>query len=126
VDKPTRERKAKKLPYQEPHGSPASQSKLLEEAIGREVKRFREKLGLTISELAKAADMSAGMLSKIENGATSPSLASLQALGRACRCRSPVVPRLRGNPRCQPPAPGRADHRTARHQGRASVSALGP
>jgi len=83
VDTPTRDRKTKKLPYQEPHGTPASQSKLLEEAIGREVKRFREKLGLTISELAKAANMSAGMLSKIENGATSPSLASLQALGRA-------------------------------------------
>ncbi len=47
------------------------------------MKGFREKLGLTIAELAKAADMSAGMLSKIENGATSPSLASLQALGRA-------------------------------------------
>ncbi len=94
MDKPTRERKAKKLPYQEPHGLPASQSKLLEEAIGREVKRFREKLGLTISELAKAADMSAGMLSKIENGATSPSLASLQALGRALQV--PVTSLFRG------------------------------
>lgn len=71
------------MPYQEPHGSRVLQGKLLEEAIGREVKRFREKLGLTISELAKAADMSAGMLSKIENGATSPSLSSLQALSRA-------------------------------------------
>jgi transcriptional regulator with XRE-family HTH domain len=70
------------MPYQEPHGSPA-RARLLEEAIGREVKSFREKLGLTISELANAAEMSAGMLSKIENGATSPSLASLQALGRA-------------------------------------------
>lgn len=70
------------LPYQEPHGGTAH-GKLLEEAIGHEVRRFREKLGLTISELAKAADLSAGMLSKIENGATSPSLASLQALSRA-------------------------------------------
>ena len=32
-----------------------AQGKLLEESIGREVKRFREKLGLTITELAKAA-----------------------------------------------------------------------
>lgn len=71
------------MPYQDPHGHGAAQGRLLEEAIGREVKRSREKLGLTIAELAKAADMSAGMLSKIENGATSPSLASLQALGRA-------------------------------------------
>lgn len=71
------------MPFQDPHGHGEAQGRLLEEAIGREVKRFREKLGLTIAELAKAADMSAGMLSKIENGATSPSLASLQALGRA-------------------------------------------
>ena len=71
------------MAFQNPHGSVANQDKLLEEAIGREVKRYREKLGLTISELAKAADMSAGMLSKIENGATSPSLSSLQALSRA-------------------------------------------
>lgn len=74
---------ASELPYQEPHRSLTMRSKLLEEAIGREVKAFREKLGLTIAELAKAANMSAGMLSKIENGATSPSLASLQALGTA-------------------------------------------
>lgn len=71
------------LPYQEPHGTPAGRTNLLEEAIGRQVKGFREKLGLTISELAKAAGMSAGMLSKIENGATSPSLSSLQALSAA-------------------------------------------
>ena len=68
---------------QDPHGAPTGRTRLLEEAIGREVKRFREKLGLTIAELAKAANMSAGMLSKIENGATSPSLASLQALSAA-------------------------------------------
>ena len=71
------------LPFQDPHGHGEVQGKLLEQAIGREVKGFREKLGLTIAELAKAAEMSAGMLSKIENGATSPSLASLQALAHA-------------------------------------------
>jgi transcriptional regulator with XRE-family HTH domain len=81
------------LPYQEPHAAP-SQGKLLEESIGREVKRFREKLGLTIAELAKGAGMSAGMLSKIENGATSPSLSSLQALSRALQV--PVTSLFRG------------------------------
>jgi transcriptional regulator with XRE-family HTH domain len=69
------------FPYQDPHGG--VRAGRLEEAIGHEVKRFREKLNITISELAKAADMSAGMLSKIENGATSPSLSSLQSLSRA-------------------------------------------
>lgn len=67
---------------QDPH-APAGGGMLLEQAIGREVRRYREKLGMTITELAKAAEISAGMLSKIENGATSPSLASLQALSRA-------------------------------------------
>lgn len=69
--------------FQNPHRDVAAASRFLEEAIGREVKNFREKMGLTIAELAKAAAMSAGMLSKIENGATSPSLTSLQALSQA-------------------------------------------
>jgi transcriptional regulator with XRE-family HTH domain len=80
---PARTKAGDGLPYQDPHGRGEVQGRLLEEAIGREVRSFREKLGLTIAELAKAADMSAGMLSKIENGATSPSLASLQALAKA-------------------------------------------
>ncbi len=82
------------MPYQEPHRTGAARGRWLEEAIGREVKRFREKLGITISELAKGAGMSAGMLSKIENGATSPSLASLQALSRALQV--PVTALFRG------------------------------
>jgi transcriptional regulator with XRE-family HTH domain len=69
--------------FQDPHSGAANESRFLEAAIGREVKRFREKLGLTIAELAKSASLSAGMLSKIENGATSPSLATLQALSRS-------------------------------------------
>jgi transcriptional regulator with XRE-family HTH domain len=69
-------------PFQDPHAG-KSRDMLLEQAIGREVRRQREKLDITISELAKAAGISAGMLSKIENGATSPSLSSLQALAQA-------------------------------------------
>jgi transcriptional regulator with XRE-family HTH domain len=82
------------LPYQEPHGIGEANGKLLEQSIGREVRRFREKLGLTLSELAKAAGISAGMLSKIENGATSPSLASLQQLSRGLHV--PVTALFRG------------------------------
>lgn len=72
------------LPYQEPHatGSGAAEAKL-EAAIGREVRDFRRALGLTVTEVATAASLSAGMLSKIENGMTSPSLATLQALSKA-------------------------------------------
>jgi len=86
MDKPERQSRSAAKPvmhYQEPHDAGAAHGKLLEEAIGRQVKQYREKLGLTIAELAKAADMSAGMLSKVENGATSPSLSTLQALSRA-------------------------------------------
>jgi transcriptional regulator with XRE-family HTH domain len=68
---------------QDPHSTGTAEGRLLEQAIGREVRAFREKLGLNLSELANAAGMSVGMLSKVENGMTSPSLASLQALSRA-------------------------------------------
>jgi transcriptional regulator with XRE-family HTH domain len=68
---------------QDPHSTGTAEGRLLEQAIGREVRAFREKLGLNLSELANAAGMSVGMLSKVENGMTSPSLSSLQALSRA-------------------------------------------
>ncbi len=68
---------------QNPHAVGNAEGRLLEQAIGHEVRRFREKLGLTISKLAKSSGISAGMLSKIENGSTSPSLSSLQALSKA-------------------------------------------
>jgi transcriptional regulator with XRE-family HTH domain len=55
----------------------------LEAGIGTEVRRLRKSLDLTVAELGAAAGISAGMLSKIENGAISPSLATLDALARA-------------------------------------------
>lgn len=61
----------------------APQRRHLEGSIGYEVRRQREGLNLTISKLANAAGMSTGMLSKIENGTTSPSLSSLKALAEA-------------------------------------------
>ena len=51
--------------------------------IGAEIRRLRKSLDLTVSELGAAADISAGMLSKIENGGISPSLATLDALAAA-------------------------------------------
>src|SRR5207302_10375897 len=55
----------------------------LEAGIGTEVRRLRKSLDLTVAELGLAAGISAGMLSKIENGAISPSLATLDALAKA-------------------------------------------
>ncbi len=55
----------------------------LEQAIGVQVRQLRRRVGITVSELAASAGLSGGMLSKIENGQISPSLASLQALAVA-------------------------------------------
>ena len=55
----------------------------MEAAIGAKVRRLRQRLGITAADLALAAGLSAGMLSKIENGAISPSLATLQAVAGA-------------------------------------------
>jgi len=68
--------------FQDPHGL-VGQTSRLETAIGREVREFRRQLDMTVAELAKQAKLSAGMLSKIENGMTSPSLDTLQALSQA-------------------------------------------
>ncbi len=58
-------------------------NRTLEEGIGAEVRRLRKSLDLTVAELGTAAGISAGMLSKIENGSISPSLATLDALAKA-------------------------------------------
>jgi transcriptional regulator with XRE-family HTH domain len=55
----------------------------LEIAIGLQVRTFRRQLNMTVAELSKQARLSPGMLSKIENGLTSPSLATLKSLSRA-------------------------------------------
>lgn len=68
---------------QDPHATREPREKVLEVAIGREVRAFRKKLGITVADLAAATNISLGMLSKIENGNTSPSLTTLQALSHA-------------------------------------------
>jgi transcriptional regulator with XRE-family HTH domain len=60
--------------------TPANQ---LEIAIGEQVRAFRKQLHMTVAEVASQAGLSPGMLSKIENGLTSPSLATLKALSGA-------------------------------------------
>lgn len=63
--------------------SRGGQSNKLEIAIGSQIRIFRKKMDLTIAELASLANLSIGMLSKIENGNASPSLSTLQALSDA-------------------------------------------
>jgi len=55
----------------------------LEVAIGAQVRTLRKSLDLTAADLAESAGLSPGMLSKIENGTISPSLATLEALAIA-------------------------------------------
>ena len=55
----------------------------LEVEIGTEVRKLRKSLDLTVAELGVAGGISSGMLSKIENGAISLSLATLSALAKA-------------------------------------------
>ncbi|MEQ8335255.1 helix-turn-helix domain-containing protein [Nisaea sp.] len=68
---------------QDPHAVKEPKENNLEQAIGREVREFRKALGITVADLATATGLSIGMLSKIENGAISPSLTTLQAVARA-------------------------------------------
>ena len=44
---------------------------------------MRQRLGLTVADLSEGTGISVGMLSKIENGMTSPSLTTLQTLSAA-------------------------------------------
>ena len=68
---------------QDPHSLVEDRDGDLESAIGRQVRRLRKRLDMRVTEVAGLAGLSSGMLSKIENGLTSPSLATLQALSTA-------------------------------------------
>ncbi len=69
--------------YQDPHSVNDPHSNRLEVAIGSEIRKFRHKQNMTVVDLAGRAGLSAGMLSKIENGNTSPSLSTLKSLSVA-------------------------------------------
>jgi transcriptional regulator with XRE-family HTH domain len=63
--------------------APGSVERSLERAIGAQVREIRRDTDLSIADLANAAGISPGMLSKIENGQISPSLSTLEALSSA-------------------------------------------
>lgn len=82
-DRATQKPPGKAIPYQDPHATRDVRVNNLEMAIGHEVRTLRKALGITGSDLAAATGISLGMLSKIENGNTSPSLTTLQALAQS-------------------------------------------
>ena len=61
----------------------AADENALAHAIGTQIRSYRKGLAMTVVELAKASNLSAGMISKIERGVTPPSLATLSAVARA-------------------------------------------
>lgn len=64
-------------------GAPLVDERTLEQAIGAKIREHRHRLNITGADLAAAAAISTGMLSKIENGQISPSLSTLNAVARA-------------------------------------------
>lgn len=80
----THQTKPDKTPLrQDPHAVKESRENILEVAIGRQVRELRKRQRMTGADLALQTNLSIGMLSKIENGLTSPSLTTLQTLARA-------------------------------------------
>lgn len=65
----------------QPAPSPAGPS--VGRQIGATARRLRTALGLTLGEVAKRSNISAAMLSRLENGDVSPSLETLAALTTA-------------------------------------------
>lgn len=63
--------------------APAEAERTLERALGLHVRALRRQHDLSVADLAAAAGISNGMLSKIENGGISPSLSTLQAIAAA-------------------------------------------
>ena len=81
---PKKNKKAYKIGLnQDPHAVKGYKEKILEVAIGREIKAFRLQQGITVAELSNSTGISIGMLSKIENGVTSPSLKTLQIISES-------------------------------------------
>ena len=79
------ERRQPETPVHTVTGSlaPDVHERLLERAIGNQIRTLRRQHDLSVADLAGAAGLSTGMLSKIENGAISASLSSLQAIAQA-------------------------------------------
>lgn len=68
---------------QDPHRVVPGRERNLETAIGRQVRSLRQAQRITVKDLSEQTGLSIGMLSKIENGITSPSLTTLQSLALA-------------------------------------------
>lgn len=71
--------------YSTGSNAPAEGSRALERALGARIRFIRREQDLSVLDLSSAASISAGMLSKIENGQISPSLSTLQSIANALK-----------------------------------------
>lgn len=71
--------------YRTGSNAPAEGSRALERALGARIRFIRHEQDLSVLDLSSAANISAGMLSKIENGQISPSLSTLQSIANALK-----------------------------------------
>ena len=63
--------------------APTEEKRTLERALGHQIRMLRRERDLSVSDLGAAAGISPGMISKMENGQISPSLASINAVADA-------------------------------------------
>src|SRR5258708_27431063 len=63
--------------------APHEGTRSLERALGAKIRAIRRERDLSVLDLSTASNISAGMLSKIENGQISPSLSTLQSIASA-------------------------------------------
>jgi transcriptional regulator with XRE-family HTH domain len=65
------------------HGARPSVSQTIEASVGNQIREVRKRHGMTVKEMSTQSRISISMWSKIENGMTSPSLATLESIARA-------------------------------------------
>jgi transcriptional regulator with XRE-family HTH domain len=73
-------------------GAPSDEQ--VSHVVGERVRSVRRALGLTIAQLAEGASLSTAMVSRLENGRTSPSLSTLNRLAQAANV--PITSFFRG------------------------------
>src|SRR5258706_8635178 len=69
--------------YRTGSNAPHEGARSLERALGAKIRAIRRERDLSVLDLSTASNISAGMLSKIENGQISPSLSTLQSIASA-------------------------------------------
>lgn len=71
------------VPLSSAHSTPTPQTPTSDERLGAHLRGLRKARGLTLTQLAEAAELSHPFLSQLERGLARPSMASLERLARA-------------------------------------------